>query len=579
LLLSFLLSRHLNFMLITFSRAVVSVLACCTLVLSPGAQTPSSDVSVGVFPFLVGDMDSRIGEIVTNCQVNGVDTLYVSVFRATGPSTGSLWIDDSAGAWMPSWGPVRPGGAGIHLPNLIAGCHAQNIRVVAVLKCFDSSVQPSDTAHSQYLLGVIDYLTGSFLPGGLPTYDLDGIALDYVRFVSSTGANSNTVTAFVADVRDRIGSMSLHAYLVANRFSFDGPVYDSQFQSYAQVRGSLALQFGQDWQQLAPLLDVLMPMAYTADGSIYSTYAGHQGYVAKTAEYARLACVAAGVPTRRVVPVVKTYTSSGETTTVQTIDASVTGALNGGGNGYQSFRYQLLVNDPTWWGPMAQHAVPGCNWPRPSVTVSCPSLTSTSDAAGSSDVDQASASLLTRYDFESDGIFDTPWQVNAPATDLAPFPGPWTQTVQVRDAQGHVATTRRRFSTGSPLTLFPSSVSTISGGLINVFVDAGPAAAGHTYLVLASLSGGSPGFIWGPGYPVPLNIDALTNYVVTSPNGGLMSNGLGSLNGLGRATARLQWPPQVLSFLAGLPIQWSFVAQDIAGNASCVGDQAVLQLQ
>ncbi|MFT6082668.1 MAG: hypothetical protein ACJAQZ_004749, partial [Planctomycetota bacterium] len=147
------------------------------------------------------------------------------------------------------------------------------------------------------------------------------------------------------------------------------------------------------------------------------------------------------------------------------------------------------------------------------------------------------------------------------------------------DAQGHVATTRRRFSTGSPLTLFPSSVSTISGGLINVFVDAGPAAAGHTYLVLASLSGGSPGFIWGPGYPVPLNIDALTNYVVTSPNGGLMSNGLGSLNGLGRATARLQWPPQVLSFLAGLPIQWSFVAQDIAGNASCVGDQAVLQLQ
>lgn len=560
-------------------RALTSFLAGCLLSVSLGAQNPSSDVSVGVFPFLVGNMDARIGEIVSNCQGNGVDTVYVSVFRTTGPSTGSLWIDDSAGDWLPSWGSVRPGGAGIHLPNLIAGCHAQNIRVVAVIKCFDNTVQPSDAAHRAYLLDVIDYLTDSFAPSGAPTYDLDGIALDYVRYVGSTGANANVVSSFVADVRDRIAGMSLHAYLIANRYTFDGPVYNSQFSSYASVRSSLASQYGQDWEQLAPLLDVLLPMAYTADGSIYSTYAGHQSYVAKTAEYARLACIMAGVPTRRVVPVVKTYTSTGETTSVQTIAASITGALNGGGNGYQSFRYQYLVNDPTWWGPMAQYAVPGCNWPRPSVTVSCPKLTSTSDAIGSSDAEQASASLLARYDFDSDGVFDTPWQSNVPTSDLAPYPGLWTQTVQVRDADNHVATTRRRFSTGSPLTLFPSSISTINGGQINAFVDAGPAAAGHTYLVLASLSGGSPGFLWGPGYPVPLNIDALTNYFVTSPNGGLLSNGLGTLNGLGRATATLQWPPQVLSFLAGLPMQWSFVAQDIAGTASCVGDQAVLQLQ
>lgn len=566
-------------MIPTTRCTLVALAAGLVLASAQPGQAPSSDVSVGVFPFLVGDMDSRVNEIVTNCQSNGIDTLYVSAFRATGPSSGTLWIDDSAGTWSPTWGSVRPGGAGINLPLLIAGCHAQNIRVVAVLKCFDGTVQPDDGAHRQYLLDVVDYLVDSFEPNGQPTYDIDGIALDYVRYVGSSGANASLVTSFVSDVRDHIGGLSLHAYLIANRYTFDGPVYNLQFNSYSSVRSSLASQFGQDWEQLAPLLDVLMPMTYTADGSIYSTYAGHQGYVHKAAEYARQACTNAGVPTQRVVPVVKTYTSSGETTTTSTIDASITGALNGGGDGYQSFRYEFLVNNPSWWGPMAAHAVSGCNWPRPSVTVSCPKLTSTSDAIGSSDNEQSSASLSVRYDFDSDGVFDTPWSANVPTIDLAPYPTVWTQTIQVRDANDHVATTRRRFATGSPLVMFPTSVSTIAGGFVSLFVDAGPAAAGHTYLVLASLSGASPGFVWGPGYPVPLNIDVVTNYFVTTPNGGLISNGLGTLDAQGRATAVMQWPPQVLSFLAGFPMHWSFVAQDAGGTASCVGDSKVLMLQ
>ena len=88
------------------------------------AQGLSSDVSVGVFPFLVGDMTPRVNEIVTNCQAHGVDTVYVSVFRATGPQSGTLWVSDSAGDWDPQWGAVRPTGAGVDLPVLIANCHA-----------------------------------------------------------------------------------------------------------------------------------------------------------------------------------------------------------------------------------------------------------------------------------------------------------------------------------------------------------------------------------------------------------------------------------------------------------------------
>jgi len=557
---------------------MVRALAALVLPAALAAQAPSSDVSVGVFPFLVGDMTPRIAEIVGNCQANGIDTVYVSVFRATGLADGDLWVTDSAGDWNAAWGNVRSTGAGIDLPLLIANCHAANIRVIGVLKCFDDSVQPSSAAHRQYLLDVVDYFVDAYHANGQPVYDLDGLALDYVRYVGSSGANAQNVTDFVADVREHVGALSLHAYLIANRFAFDGPVYNSSFNSYAAVRSSLSAQYGQDWQALAPLLDVIMPMAYTADGSIYNTYTGHQSYVAKTAEYARLACTLAGVPGRRACPVVKTYDSSGETTTPSTIDASITGALLGGGDGYQSFRYDLLVQNPSWWPPMAAHAVAGCNWPRPLLTTATPKLTLSADASLSNDLDQANASLLSRFDFDGDGAFDTPWAPLSAVQHLVGFPGPRVLYAQVQDVDGHVATSRRRYTAGSPIALLPIAIHTAAGGVVTVFLDAGPAAAGHTYVVFASISGTAPGFTWGASLPVPLNLDAVSSWFLANPNGGLMNGGLGNFDAQGRATATLQWPPQVLSFLAGFPMHWSFVAQDQIAQPSCVGDSRQLLL-
>lgn len=542
------------------------------------AQAPSTDVAVGVFPFLVGNMDPRINEIVTNCTTHGIDTLYVSAFRATGPSTGDLWVTDSAGDWNPAWGPVRSTGAGIHLQNLITACHAANVRVVAVLKCFADTVQPDNTAHKQYLLDVIDYFVDAWQGNGTPVYDLDGIALDYVRYVGGTNVNVANVTNFVSDVRQRIGNLSLHAYLIANRYSFDGPTYNGVFNSYASTMGQLQSQFGQHWEQLAGLVDVLMPMAYTANGSIYSTYALHQAYVRKTAEYARTAASNAGVPTRRVQPTIKTYTGESETTTDLTIEASITGALLGGADGYQSFRYQFLVQNPGWWTKMAQYAVPGCNWPRPSYTAISPRLTTTFDPAATVDSDQAANSLQLRFDFDGDRVFDTPWQNHAVATDLARHPGSWITTMQARDVDGHVSTTRRRFTAGSAVTLLPPFVSTSLGGQVQIQLDVGPAGAGDVYLAIASISGTSPGFLWEPGFPVPLNIDGVTMLFASDPNGAILANGLGTFDGLGRATAVLTVPPGLLQFLAGLPIWWSFLSENQAGQARCVGDSKQMTL-
>ena len=557
-------------------RAIARVLLTAMLMSGSTlcAQAPSSDVAVSVFPFLVGNMDSRVSEIANNCQLHGIDTVYISAYRASGPSTGQLWITDSAGTWNPAFGAVRPGGAGINLVSLIAACHAVNVRVVAVLKCFDASVQPDNAAHRQYLLDVVSYLVDSFEPSGLPTYDIDGIALDYVRYVGGGSVNPQLVTNFVSDVRDRIGPLSLHAYVLANRYTFDGPVYNGQFSSYNAVISSLSSQYGQHWEQLAPYVDVFMPMTYTANGSIYSTYALHQAYVRQAALYARTACQNAGYPTRRVCCVVKTYTSTGETTTTQTIDASITGSLLGGGDGYQSFRYQFLVANPSWWNPMAQHAVAGCNWPVPRLGVSAQGLTVTADPATSRDSDQPSNTLRARIDFDGDGQFDTPWGGNVASADLARHPGPWKMALQVRDTQGHVSTTRRSKALASGLALSHPFLPATAGGNLAVNLDVGPAASGHIYLTLASLSGAAPGFVFAPGFPVPLNIDFLTSSMVGNPNGGLISSGLGMFDGNGRATTTLTLPPGVASPFAWTNVHWSFVAMDLAGQPSCVGGSA-----
>ncbi len=557
---------------------MLRTLASFVLAAGLAAQSPSTDVAVGVFPFLVGNMDGRINEIVGNCQTHGIDTLYVSVFRATGPSTGDLWVTDSAGDWNTGWGPVRPGGAGIHLQNLIAAAHAANVRVVGIFKCFDDTVQPDNAAHKQYLLDVIDYFVDAWQVNGQPVYDLDGIALDYVRYVGGTSVNAANVTNFVADVRQRIGSLSLHAYLLANRFSFDGPTYDAVFNSYTSTMNSLTSQFGQNWQQLAAYVDVMMPMAYTADGSIYNTYARHQAYVRKTAEYARQACTLAGFPTRRVCPTVKTYTGENETTTTQTIEASITGALLGGGDGYQSFRYQFLVNNPSWWTEMAQYAVPGCNWPRPSFTATGPKLSTTYDLTLTTDLDQGQSTLDVRFDFDNDRTFDTGWVPHGPRTALLRRPGTWYPTLQVRDANGHVATTRRRVVAGSAVTVLPPLMSTGTGGQSQIQIDVGAAGAGHSYLAIAGLSGSSPGFTWQPGFPVGLNVDAVTTLLAGDPNGGILLNGASSFDSMGRATALFTLPPGVASFLAGFTMSWTFLAVDPLGQPSCVGDTKQLLL-
>lgn len=515
----------------------------------------SSDTAMGLFPFLVGNMDGRVTEVVNACASRGIDTIYCSVFRTTGALQGDLWITDANGTWNPAFGPVRPGGAGIDLRSLINVAHASNLRVVGVLKCFADNVQPTDAAHRQYLLDVIGWFVDQFAADGRPLYDLDGIALDYVRFVGAASGNSPTfVTDFVRDVKARIGVLSLHAYLLANRYTFDGPNYDLNFASYSSVIASLSSQFGQHWEQMARHVDVMMPMTYSADGSIYQGFNEHEAYVRTAASYCRTACTNAGFPTRRVCPVVKTYSGEGETTTTTTIDASIVGALNGGASGWQAFRYATMQT--SWWPILAAHATPGANFPRPGAAIAVNRLSGTLDTTSSIDADQSAASLQVRVDWNDDGILDTTWLNSASFARLAPAVGVQRLGLLVRDNDGHLAATRRRWTSAAPFAALPGGFFASQPVHVVLSLDAGPAAAAHGYFVLASISGTSPGVTWAPGFPVPLNLDPFTDALFAAANSPIFQNAFGTLDANGRGVANFVLPAGLLGPLALRTINW-----------------------
>lgn len=543
--------------------ALVARLACLSvLAVATSAQT-SKEASVGLFPFLVGNMDTQINTVVNDAFTNDLDILYVSVFRTTGLRQGDLWITDTAGNWNTAMGAVRPGGAGINLKNLITAAHARNLQVVAVLKCFESTAPPSDVSHRNYVLDVARYLVSNFDANGNPVYDLDGIALDYVRWVGGgTGIDPTHVTNFCRDMKAVCGTLSLHAYLLAGRYDFDGPTYDGNFKSYANVISVLANGYGQHWEQMARHVDVLMPMAYTSDGNIYNTYALHQAYVRTTAAYAKQAAVLAGFPLRRIAPAIKTYNSTGETTTPQTIEASITGALQGG-NGYQAFRWGTLVGQPTWWAKLKQYAAPGQNRPLPVFSHRAFGLTAALDASQSRDPDGVAGSLGVRYDLGNDGSFETGWLSQTQAYQwLMSRPGmTGVVGIEVRDVDGLTGSSHRRAQVigSTVLTTHVPSISASQGGSVNINLDAGAGAAGLGYIVLGGLTGSSPGTLLAPGFTVPVNFDGITSAMISLINTPVFVNAAATLDGNGVGRATFTMPPGILAPILLQTFTWAAI--------------------
>lgn len=102
------------------------------------------------------------------------------------------------------------------------------------------------------------------------------------------------------------------------------------------------------------------------------------------------------------------------------------------------------------------------------------------------------------------------------------------------------------------------NISSATGGLINLTLDAGATHAGEDYLLLASF-GDFPGFKID-GFHIPLNNkDALFNFSLNHPNGQMFLNSKGKLDSAGTAWAMFSTMGPVSSQYLGDEIYFAYV--------------------
>ncbi len=102
----------------------------------------------------------------------------------------------------------------------------------------------------------------------------------------------------------------------------------------------------------------------------------------------------------------------------------------------------------------------------------------------------------------------------------------------------------------APLSAAPPTLSLSAGGVQDMTIDVGADYAGDFYLVLGSLSGTQPGFVYET-FQVPLNADVYFAQTLTSPNAQPLSQQFGVLDANGIGLTRFTLPAGTQPALAG----------------------------
>jgi uncharacterized Ntn-hydrolase superfamily protein len=108
----------------------------------------------------------------------------------------------------------------------------------------------------------------------------------------------------------------------------------------------------------------------------------------------------------------------------------------------------------------------------------------------------------------------------------------------------------------APLVCGYDSISASAGATVPLWIDAGPARAAASYLVLGSASGTMPGSPF-QGLNLPLNRDRFLNAAMLHTPGGPFQGTAGSLDANGRAQAVFAPQPALLAPFVGRRIDWA----------------------
>lgn len=127
------------------------------------------------------------------------------------------------------------------------------------------------------------------------------------------------------------------------------------------------------------------------------------------------------------------------------------------------------------------------------------------------------------------------------------------------------------FHAQGPLILYNNVISDSAGGSIIFRLNAGPANADRTYLLLASSSGTEPGYVLPGGMVLPLNPDAFSFMVINWINSPVFTDFLGTLNQSGVGNASMNVPPN--TGYAGEMLHFAYTLYDpydYVSNAAAV---------
>jgi hypothetical protein len=125
------------------------------------------------------------------------------------------------------------------------------------------------------------------------------------------------------------------------------------------------------------------------------------------------------------------------------------------------------------------------------------------------------------------------------------------------------------------LTGIPGKISEATGGTHSLYLNAGAANAGLTYVVAGSASGTIPGTPIGL-FVVPLNVDAYTDFTLQLANTGPFVNTFSVLNADGRATAAIVIPP--LTGFAGVVVHHAYGVLDAFNQLVFASEAARLEI-
>ncbi len=122
-------------------------------------------------------------------------------------------------------------------------------------------------------------------------------------------------------------------------------------------------------------------------------------------------------------------------------------------------------------------------------------------------------------------------------------------------------------------------VSRSSGGIVSTSAIVDSSYAGHTYIVLGSLSVGGSTPLPG-GLSLPFQADQLTVGMLSFPNTPLFINTLGLVGGTGRADSMIYIPGNLIDpALVGLEIELAYAVADGAGTFVKVSNPTVVRIR